>query len=165
MTLSLSLASHQVLPLRLPKLSQIFLCLLVPHFASSWGSEELRWFPYLESRPPPLLAGFLNHSLLKFLPCLNPPTTTPFRIKPKFHMPGFLHPHGQPQPASSHSLARPLQTPAPTMDCLQLLESTSAPCNSKLSQAPSLLGAALSPLPQPLNSHSPRRVQLKHPQT
>lgn len=71
MALSLSLVSHQVLPLRLPKLSRIFSCLLVPHFASSWGSEELLLVSLPRVRPPSattMLAGFLNHSLLKSFP-------------------------------------------------------------------------------------------------
>ena len=124
-------------------------------------------FPtYPESGPQALstatlLAHFLNH---KSLPYLNPSTTTFFRIKPKLDMLGFLHPRTLP-PTFYHSLARPLQTPAPTMDCVQLLESTIAPCNSKPLHTPSLLGATLSPLPWHINSYSPCRTQLKHPLT
>lgn len=91
---------HQVQSLGLLKLSSS-----APYFHTShhYGDQNYCWFPHLESGPRPLsaatpLAGFLKRSPLKSLPCFNPPTTTPFKIKPKFHTPGFLRPHTHPQP-------------------------------------------------------------------
>lgn len=112
MTLSLSLASHQVLPLRLPKLSQIFLCLLVPQFAFIMGIRRITLVSLPRVKATATASRLSKPQPAQVPPPLKPSHHHPFQDKAQIPYAGLLAPSWPapppPLPILSHTHCRHL---------------------------------------------------------